>query len=88
MWSLQRAFARTVGAFQFTFTNADRIGSTYLIRDDLPCKTARVVVYHFPATDPIAASDRVEFTARVGPQIVTRTFEMSQMVVNGNLDIR
>jgi hypothetical protein len=68
-------------------SDADLIGNTYLVRDDLPCKTARVLVYHFPATEPLAASDRVEFTARVGPQAVTRTFEMSQMVVNGNLDV-
>jgi hypothetical protein len=72
-------------------TAADHVGTapgTSLIRDDLPCDRALVLVVHFPATDAIAASEKVAFTARIGPQRVTRTFEMSKMVVNGNLDLR
>jgi hypothetical protein len=67
---------------------ADRAGGVWVVRDDLPCDTALVLVFHFPATDAIAPGERVEFTTMVGPQRITRTFQMSKMVVNGILDLR
>jgi len=80
-------FEGSSGSYSFR-SDADRIGNSYLVRDDLPCRTALVVVYHFPATDTFAVGEQVEFAATLGPQTVTRTFEISKMVVNGNLDLR
>ena len=60
----------------------------------VPCKKGAVFVFRFPATDPLAATENVEFVAtlghnvNVGLQTVTKAFQMSRMVVNGALDIR
>ena len=80
-------FEGSAGSYSFR-GEADRIGNGYLVRDDLPCKTALVFAYRFPASDAIAVGEQVEFAATLGPQTVTRTFEVSKMVVNGNLDLR
>ena len=58
------------------------------VRHDLPCRTEAVFIFDFPASDPIAADEVVEFTSNLGRQTVSKTFQMHEMVVNGALNLR
>lgn len=56
--------------------------------EDRPCKDEQVFVFYFPASDAIGSGEMVAFFAVIGGASVTRTFETSQMVLNGTVDLR
>ena len=82
------------GNFQEDLPNPDPVLGGWQLIPDVPCKKAAVFVFRFPATDAFADTENVEFVATlghhvtVGYQTVTKTFQISRMVVNGVPDIR